>query len=226
MLKPKKKLTKRELKQDKFVTFTLKAKDFLEENSKLLIRAGIGLLILIILASFYYRSKRSANIEANSLLGEAQLASQLGDLDREETVLTRLVEDFDGVKSSGQGCFLLAKLYWEREDFENAKKYFKKYIDDYADDNLLFSGALAGYADCLNHEGLKSEAADYYERAARVDRSLPSTASYLFSAALAYYEVEDFDKAKKIAEDLINNYETSGYKNKAEILLSKIKLIS
>jgi len=50
------------------------------------------------------------------------------------------------VTAAGQGCFLLAKLYWEQDDTTNAKIYFKKYIDDYGDDDLLFSAALAGYA--------------------------------------------------------------------------------
>jgi predicted negative regulator of RcsB-dependent stress response len=223
MLNPKKKLSKRELKEDKFVTFTLKAKDFVEENSKLLVRAAIGSLIAVILLTLYINSKKSANVEANSLLGEAQLAIQLNDDSRAEEVLTRLVENFDGVNAAGQGCFLLAKKYWEKDDFVNAKKYFKKYMDDYASDDLLFSGALAGYADCLFNENAKSEAAVYYERAARVDRDLPSTPSYLFSAALAYLESDNLEKARELAEDIVNNFEDSNFKEKAEILLYKIK---
>jgi len=52
MLKPKKKITKRELKQDKFVIFTLKAKDYIEENARKLLRIGIGILIFFFLYSF------------------------------------------------------------------------------------------------------------------------------------------------------------------------------
>lgn len=223
MLKPKKKITKRELKQDKFVIFTLKAKDYIEENARKLLRIGIGILIFIILVFFYIRSKHNANIQANSLLGEAQLALQLGDSDRALKTLKQLVEDYDGVTAAGQGCFLLAKLYWEQDDTTNAKIYFKKYIDDYGDDDLLFSAALAGYADCLLKEGNIKKAAEHYEKAARVNRELPLTPSYLFSAASAYLEIQDYQKARKLAEDIIQNFENSEYKTQAEVLLYKIQ---
>ncbi|GAB4379145.1 MAG: hypothetical protein Kow0042_28230 [Calditrichia bacterium] len=223
MLKPKKKITRRELKEDKFVTFTLKARDFIEENAKLLVRVGIGVLILIILVSFYVRSKRSANIQANALLGEAQLLMMQGDTSRVETLLKQLVEDYSGVTAAGQGCFLLGKLYWEKEDFTQAETYFKKYIDDYADDDLLTASALAGYADCLFQKGEIREAARNYEKAGRINRELPLSASYLYSAARAYMDIQETEKARALAEEIIKNYETSDFKDKAEILLNMIK---
>ena len=224
MLKAKKKITKRELKEDKFVLFTIKVKDYIEDNAKLLMQMGIGLLIVIILVSFYVRSKKTANIEANTLLGKAQLANMQGNVNTAETVLKQLVEDFDGVTASGQGCFLLAKIYWEKDDTTNSKVYFKKYFEDYAEDNLLTSAAFAGYADCLLQEGNVKAAAEHYEQASKVDRQLPQTPSYLFSAASAYLEVQDFEKAKKLANDIVENYSTSDYKRKAEILLSVVEL--
>lgn len=223
MLKPRKKISKKELKEDKFILYTLKARDYIQDNAKMLLQIGIGVLILIILVTFYVRSKQSANMEANALLGEAQFAQNQGKMDRAESLLKQLAKDYEGVTAAGQGSFMLAKLYWNQGDYTNAKKYFKMYIDDYAEDDLLTSAAYAGYADCLMQEEKVSEAAEYYQNAARVNSELPETPAYLYSAARAYMEAEQYDKAKRIAEDLINNHENSEYKQQAEILLNMVK---
>lgn len=226
MLKPKKKITKRDLKEDKFVTFTLKARDYIETNMKMLVRAGIILLLLIIAVSLFVRSKRNATLRASELLGEAQLANSQGNSMKADSLLKILVSEYDGVTAAGQGSFLLAKMYWERNDFNNAEIYFRKYLDEYSDDDLLTAGALAGYADCLIQKGEIAEAAKFYEKAGLLNKELPEVPSYLYSAARAYLEAKDYQKAKSLAEKIVQDYKTSEYKNKAEILLNMAKLSS
>ncbi len=224
MLKPKKRITKRELKEDKFVLYTIKAKDFIESHAKLLIQIGVGVLIVIILVSFYVRSKRTASVEANALLGEAQLVMNQGNTDKAQELLQQLATDYEGVTAAGQGTFLLAKLYWKQDDCENATLYFKKYFDEYGNDDLLTSGAYAGYADCLLEEGKVQEAAENYEKAANVKKNLPLAASYLFSAAQAYQQLENWSKVKQLTGEIIENYSDSQYKTQAEILQNMAKL--
>ncbi|OPX35655.1 hypothetical protein B1H10_00760 [candidate division KSB1 bacterium 4484_188] len=226
MLKPKKKITKRDLKEDKFVTFTLKARDYIETNMKMLVRAGIVVLLIIIAVSMFIHSKRNATIRASELLGEAQLANSKGNSMKADSLLKVLVTEYDGVTAAGQGCFLLAKMYWEQNDFDNAQIYFKKYLDEYGGDDLLTAGALAGYADCLIQKGQIAEAAKYYEKAGLLNKELPEVPSFLYSAARAYLEAKDFQKAKSLAEKIVQEYQKSEYKSKAEILLNMAKLES
>ncbi len=225
MLKPKKKvkITKKELKQDKFVIFTLKAKDYIETHTKLITQVSVGILVLIVLITLYVRSKHNANIQANALLGEAQIAQTTGNMQRAEEVLKQLVDEYDGTRAAGDGCFMLAKLYWERNDTTNAKTYFKKYFDDFADDDLLTAAAMAGYADCLMWEKNPAEAAKYYEKAARVSKDNPLTPSYLYSAASAYYDAGNFRKARELAQELVDNYKNSQYKLQAEIIIRMVE---
>ena len=64
----------------------------------------------------------------------------------------------------------------------------------------------------------------YYEKAANVNKNLPLAPSYLYSAALAYHDAGDLDQARKVADQIIRNYDKSDYKQKAELLLEMIKL--
>jgi TolA-binding protein len=189
----------------------------------MLMYAGVAVVVVIFLVSFFIRSKKQANVAANELLGKASFAFGQGNESSGETQLKELIQNYDGVTAAGQGCFLLAKYYWQKDDFTNAKIYFKQYLDDYAEDPLLTSGAHAGYADCLYNEGNLEQAARYYESAARIDKNLPLAPSYLFSAAKCFMELNNLPKAKNLAAEIIENYENSEYKSRAEILLNMIK---
>ena len=223
MQHPRKKITRKELKQDKFIIATLKAKDFLEKNSKLVIRSIFGLVIIIVLVTFFVRSKQTANVNAASMLSRAQF--MLGGPQQEATAdsLKVIVDRYDGTIAAGKATYLLAKIYWEANDFENAKIYFKKFIDDYLDETVVSQSALAGYADCLIKEENYGEAAEYYERAAEVDAKYPETPEFLFSAATAYKDAGKIDKAEKLAERLVADYNNPQIKNKAEVLLEDLK---
>lgn len=224
MLKPYKRISKRELKQDKFVTITIKAKEYMEGHSRLIMYGIIAMLAVIVIVSFLARSKRQANIKANELLGKATFTLSQGNMQQGETQLKELIDNYSGVTAAGQGCFMLAKYYWQKNDFTNAKIYFEKYIDDYPEDDLLTAAAYAGYGDCLSQEGKTLEAAQNYEKAARVDKDSPQTPAYLFSAAQAYLSASNSNKAQALAQEIIKDHDKSEFKNKAEILISMLKM--
>jgi len=224
MLKPYKKISKKELKQDKFVTYTLKTKEYFENNSRLIMYAAIAILAVILITSWMVRSKRQAGIEANELLSRASMTFAQGNVQEGEELMKQLVENYEGVDAAGQACFMLAKYYWQQNDYTNAKYYFQQYLDNYKDDPLLTSAAYAGYADCLLDERSIEMAAQNYEKAARVDQNSPMVPSYLFSAARAYMDIDQLKKAEKLATEIVDKHEKSEFKNKAEILLGMIKL--
>lgn len=223
MQHPRKKITRKELKQDKFIIATLKAKDFLQKNSKVVVRSIFGLVIVIAIVIFLIRSKQTANVNAASMLSRAQL--MLGGPQQESVAdsLKVIVDRYDGTVAAGKATFLLAKIYWEDNDFENAKIYFKKYIDDYVNGTVVSQSALAGYADCMIKEGSYEKAAEYYERAAEVDPKYPETPEFLFSAATAYKEAGKIEKAEKLVEKLLADFNNPQIKNKAEVLLEDLK---
>ncbi len=223
MLKKKKKITKKELKQDKFVLFTLQAKQFFDEHQKTIFQIGTVAIVLIALLTFYINSKRSATEKANSFLGQAQIEWQMGNKDRAITLLKELIQRYEGTGPAGQGTFLLARIYWQDGNYTEAKKYFKKYIDDYGDDRILTPAAFAGYADCLLSEKKYAEAAQYYEKAARANPDFPEAPSFLYSAAIAYKDAGNVRKAKEIVEKIIKDYSDSQYKSRAELLLAMLK---
>ncbi len=223
MLKAKKKYSKRELKQDKFVLFTIKAKEYFDEHSRQFTTGLIVLLVLIVAIVMYRNSKQKAEVNAAIRLTEAQTQFQNGQKDNGIAILSELVEQYEGTSAAGQATFLLAKIYWQDNDIPNAKQYFKKFIDNYSDDNFITQAAFAGYADCLVNEKNYAEAAKYYEKAAKINPDFPQAADFLFSAAMAYKDAGNTEKALELANRVLKDYKNPTLKSRAELLIASLK---
>lgn len=224
MLKAKKKLTKKELKEDKFVLTVFKAKDFLEEHSRQIAYGVLAVVAVVLIVSFYNSSRKKAEEAASVMLTEAQVLLSQGQEDNGIAKLNDLADRYEGTEAAGYATFLLAKHYLEKNDTSKAKELFKKYIDDYGSDKLLLQAAMVGYADCLVAEKNYKEAARYYERAARMNPDFPEVPAYLFSAAMAYKDAGDFEKSRKLFQEIVTKHEKSAYKAQAEIFLKYLDL--
>ena len=226
MLKPKKdvKISKKELKEDKFVLAVFRAKDFLEAHAKEIMYGIVAIVAVVLIVSFYNSSRKKAEESANVMLSEAQVLLSQGQEDDGIARLNDLADRYEGTDAAGYATFLLAKHYLDKGDTVKAKSFFKKYIDDYGSDNLLLQAAMVGYADCLVMEKNYKEAARYYERAARINPDFPEVPAYIFSAAMAYKQAGDVDKARKLFKEIVEKYERSPYKAQSEIFLKYLEL--
>ena len=73
MLKPKKRLTKRELKEDKFVKTTLQVKNYVDENYRQVMTVILSVFAVIVLVILYTQLSSESENEAQGQLGIAQI---------------------------------------------------------------------------------------------------------------------------------------------------------
>jgi tetratricopeptide (TPR) repeat protein len=219
MLKPRKKMTKKEIKEDKFVEVALNARAYVEDNYKrvsIIVIAIFGVIVLIM----GYRYVHQMNEEKSSaLLGQAQLEYQNLNYPKAKEFINRLIEEYSGTDAADQGQFLLANLYFQEGNIEEAKMNFKEFIDSYGGSNILIASGIAGYAACLEKEGNYSEAAEYYERAQKKSPDFVEAANYLYLAGLNYMADGNNEKASEMFQKIVNDYESSNRKDDAQAKL-------
>ena len=113
MLKPRKRLTKREIKQDQFVIATLKARSFVERYARE-IAIGVGVIILIVVSTISYRRYGDQkNERAISALAEARIAmsdTTASGKGRVGELLRKVLENFGGTASGKEAIILLADI--------------------------------------------------------------------------------------------------------------------
>ena len=219
MLKPKKKVTKQDLKEDKFVKFTLQAKTYIDENYQKLMRIALGVGAVIIILVFYYYNSQETAKEANSQLGIAEIEYKNGNLSKASERLEKLINEYDGTDSADKGLFLLANIYYQQKRYEDARIHFDRFVSAYSGSNILLASGYAGLAACEEVDSNFSEAANLYERAADLAPDFPESDNYYYMSALCYKRAGDLDKARSLFEQLASEAKSSQRVRDAEIQL-------
>lgn len=214
MLAPKKKITKREIKQDRLVETYFKAKTFFEENQKTILIAVGSLVVVVLLTIYFVNRSKERDIESTTLLGNVIPIYEQGQYQqvidgipaKKIKGLKEIAEEFDGTEAGEAAKIFLANAYYFLGKYDEALKYYK----DYDGDNKLFKAtAYAGAASCYEIKGNKKEAAEMFLKAARANPSEVYTPEYLLYAARIYAEIGKKDAAKKLLEQIKKDYSTS-----------------
>ena len=190
MLRPKKKITKRELKQDPVLTTYAKVLNYYEQNKKYLSYAVTALVVIVVATVVYTNNRRASNEKAAAELGkvmqyfDAASYQQAIDGVPEQGVqgLKAIVDNYGG-ESAEFARFYLANSYYMVGKYDEALQQFRDFSGG---DNLLKSSALAGTASCYEAKSDYSSAAKYFEKAATKAGTEPVAAEYLAHAAFNY----------------------------------------
>jgi len=220
MLKPKKRLTKQELKEDKFVKTTLQVKNYVDQNYRQVMTVILSIFAVIVLIILYTQLSGESEKEARGQLGIAQIEYNNENYDKARTRLHRLIEEYGGTAEADQGRLILANIYYIEQDYENAEKYFYEFIDNYTGSNILLASGYAGFAACLEIKKEFTEAAEYYEKAAKQAPDYPESDNYAYLSGICYQKGGNTDKAIKIFADLKENAISQKASRDAEVQLT------
>ncbi|MCI0706137.1 MAG: tetratricopeptide repeat protein [Ignavibacteriae bacterium] len=214
MLRPKKKISKREIKEDKLVSSYFEATSWYEQNKKLVSTVITGVIILVVIAVVVRN-----NIVSNNEQAQVELAKVMPYFDRgnyegamngipQENIrgLTAIVNDYGSTGAGEYAKFYLAGACYATQRYDNALEF---YLDVDVDDELIQSSALAGAAACYEVKGDRSNAAQYFERAAQFGKSNPLAPEHLHHAAMNYAAAGNKEKAIALLQKVKKDYPTS-----------------
>ncbi|MEX2115489.1 MAG: tetratricopeptide repeat protein [Bacteroidota bacterium] len=229
MLKPKKKISKREIKEDKLVTTYFQAQSWFEGHRKRLSSVFVTVLIVGIAGWFYYNNRATQNLAATADLGKIIRYYDAGNFEiaingsPQENMrgLQQIVDEYSGTESGEYATFYLANAYFSVGNYEKALQYYE---DADVVDNGLKAAVKAGIAACHEARGNHAEAAAYFEKAAQEDDRKLHTAEHLFHAGNNYILAGNREKADETLKKLKTNFPTSPYAREADRLLVRTVL--
>jgi len=228
MLKPRKKLKKQELKEDKLVLTYYKAREFVEKNKKILSYILTGVIIIVAGIIIYRNNVKAENERAEALLSKIIGYYDNGDYktaidgipQRNIQGLKYIVENYGGTDAGEIATYYLASAYFMLGDNDNALKYFKKYDGK---DKLLFSASLAGIAAIYEIKGEYKKAGEYFEKAAQRFRENILVPEYLYNAARNYKLAGEREKALRLYERIKKDYPNFAKIRDVEIYIASLK---
>lgn len=234
MLNPKKKISRKEIKQDQLVTAYAKITSFYEVNKKY-ISYGATALVLIIIGIIIYVNNRQANDEkAATELGKvyAIYDAAAGDIaqyklaidgqpERGIIGLKAIVDNYGGTASGQLGRYYLATAYYNLGNYDEAQKHFEDYDGE---SDLLNAAAIAGVGKCMEARGEYLKAAGKFDNAARIVSNETDTPNYLNSAARCYGMGGEKEKAVSILKRLKKEYPRSQFAREADRAISQFSI--
>ncbi len=223
MLKPRKRLTKKQIKEDKLVTYYFKAIDFFNANSKIVFGAMVGVIAIVALLYLYNWSKKNAEMNASLELTKAREELKNSQPEKAIDILRSMVNNYSGTNSAGRGVYHLANIMYSQGNYDEAFHNYKEYISDYDGDPILASSSYSGMGACMEQQEEFLKAADYYKKGAQKYSKNYEAPQQLMAAARCYKLANNRAEAGKMYQNVIDKYPDSAQKKDAELYLSELQ---
>jgi tetratricopeptide (TPR) repeat protein len=228
MLTKKKKLSRKEIKEDKLVSTYYQAQNFIMENKSRLLTYG-GILVVVALAVIYYvNHKKEVNQEAGVALSRvidsydkgAYLEAIEGKAGTEVIGLKKIVEQYSGTENGETAKIYLANSYNRLGKFDEAFNYYKDYSGDIP---MLKAASLAGQAGYYAYKNDFEKAADLFRDAAHVSKYNVDNPDYLLKGAINYINAGKKEQAKELLTTIKKDYKTSTAGREADRYLALVE---
>ena len=146
MLKPKKKITRKEIKKDPLLETIDSIESKFEENKKTI--GNVAILVFIVLVGGYiFLNKQNQNkLESNSALGIAMVAYSNMDYENAKFQFESISSNFANTSSANTSNFFLGKIAYKNNDLVKSEVYLNNFLNE-SDDEALVCGAIKILAD-------------------------------------------------------------------------------
>lgn len=214
MLTKRKKLSKKEIKEDKLVTTYYKVYGFVEENKKNVL-IGAGVLLVIAAAVYFYitqkdKTNEQAAIELARVMQSYDSGAFLEAIEGKQGTnvigLKKIVEEYGNSENGETAKIYLASAYSMLGKLEEAYNYYEDYSGSI---DVMQAASLAGQASYFEYKKDFEKALDYYLQASKISVTNPSNSDYLLRAGINYLNLGKKDEAKEILTQITENYQTS-----------------
>ena len=137
MLKPQRKIIRKEIKRDPFLETIDKIEYNFEQNRKTYLYIALGLIAVIISANFLLNKQSQKDIDSNSALGIALVAFDNEDYENAKFQFETILSSFSGTNSSNIANYYLGKISFENNDLTKAESYLNEYLNNSEPDILI-----------------------------------------------------------------------------------------
>jgi outer membrane protein assembly factor BamD (BamD/ComL family) len=206
------KITKRDLKEDKFTNNMLLAKDYIMTNW-VLFAGGAAVIILVILGITFLQQEQSQKEIGAAEIYNRAVSQLMGKSYQLAIVDYRLIIDEYGSSAvAEQAAFELGNAQFYANQFNEAKAAFEYYLSEYEGNNKYFTtSAMAGIAASLAGTGDMAGAADMYRAAAEKYPDFDMSGQYYYDAMKHYALAQNLESARVIFAKLTNDYKSSRF---------------
>ena len=129
MLKPRRKIIKKELKKDPYLEFLAKAKNNVDENKTFYMRWAMSAMVVIVAVAFISNNLQKIKNTAAESLGKALVTLASGDVDNATLQFEFVADEYDNNESGTLAKYYLARAHFNDKDYLVASSYLNEIAD-------------------------------------------------------------------------------------------------
>lgn len=220
------KITKKDLKQDKFTTTMLLAKDNIVEHWMYYVGGLVAVFLLVFGVTFYKQEGQTKNAEASDLFNRGMSEYMSNNYELATSTFISVVDDFGSTVSAEKALFNLGNAYFLNNNFDKAIEAFNDYLKKYGGKDKYFTcSAIAGVAASLAGKGEAQQAADKYREAAERFPDFEFAGKYYVKAMEQYVAAGNMESAKVVFAKLEKNYKDASFYDDAVLVAAENNLM-
>ncbi|RKX29184.1 MAG: hypothetical protein DRP47_02380 [Candidatus Zixiibacteriota bacterium] len=209
-------LTKRQIKEDKFATFVLSSRQQVMENWQFLVIGIVVIALIFVAVTYYFNSQEEAAARDADSYARAIMEYRSGNRQVALASLTQLIESTTDKSLLDKSIFALGNINFEIRNYTEALRYWEMYISRFKDNPLYLSAAYGGMAAVYENQAQFGDAATNYTEAVAAFPDGPLEGDYLFGAVRNYLLAGNVDQSKAQLDIIKEKYEkTDLYKRAA-----------
>jgi tetratricopeptide (TPR) repeat protein len=234
MLTPKKKISKREIKEDALLTAYAQSTAFYYNNKKYINYALTGLAVVIIGIIILVNNRKASNEKAQLEFAKVFAIYDAGSTDKRQYTaaiqgkpeqgiigLKAIVENYGSSEAGEVARLYLANAHLALGQVDDALKQYEAFGGS---DPMLRSSATAGAGACYEMKKEYAKAASQFEKAASLLASGPNAPEYLNSAARCYAAAGEKEKAVALLKQIKKDFPKSPYALDADRFITQFSV--
>ena len=224
MLKPRRKIIKKELKKDPYIDFLSRAKNNIDENKKFYMRLGLGAVVIIVALLFFRNNLQNSKDAGAESLGKALVTLASGDLDNATLQFEFIADEYDNNEAGTLAKYYLARAHFNDKDYLAAYSY----LNQIADENFKLAQFPVSIYKMLGfialEDGDQAAAMDYYEQALEKSKIVQQEQSITLDLADVLLKMGDFGRSLELVQKVLDEADPrTPVNNRAEELIGRIE---
>ena len=205
MLKPKRKITSKELKKDPFLESIYSIKQHFDEKKPQYLKIGLSVVVVFLIGFLYNSNSVTNENEADYGLSIGMIYHNQGDYQNAIMQFQQIVDEYSNTNSGYEASFHIGKIHFERGNYDLALPHFERYASG-SKNNFILSSAYESLSAIYEDKNNLDDAISYQKKS--INKSISELGGAYSKLRLAKLHIlnNDKDGAIKVMDEVIENH--------------------
>jgi TolA-binding protein len=215
------KLSKRQIKEDKFTTFMLTSRAKVMDNWQYYALAVAAAIVVIVAVVYFVNARQATSAQAAAQFARATNEYRAGNNQVAMMSFQQIIANYGDTNEANRARFLLGRINYESRNYDEAIVQWQSFLTKERRDILGRSAAYAGIAAAHENKGDYAAAAANFELAVKEYPEGPLAGDYHLGIMRNHLLGNDFRNAQEQLDIIVDRWADTQLARRAQLLFAE-----